>query len=458
MSRSYFAKSVLLDTGWAKNVRITLSDDGFVGSILTDTQKEDAELIRGILIPGMPNIHSHAFQRAFSGFLESLSQTNDSFWSWRKTMYHFVDKLNPQQAFIIARQLYIEMLKAGYTSVTEFHYLHHDNNGNSYDDPAEMSHSVINAAFDTGIGITFLPVYYRYSGFDERSATQEQRRFIQQPENYHRLIDALFGHYRSDNRIRIGIAPHSLRAVRGSDINAASNIIDGYDPDAPIHIHIAEQTAEVNDCLKSTQQRPVQHLFEQCDVNKRWCLVHATHINDQEAWELAESGAVAGLCLTTEANLGDGIFPTPFYLERQGSFGIGSDSHISVSPFEELKLLEYTQRLQQQKRTILCDHKTPSVGSNLYQRALAGGKRASGRQTGKIAAGYQADWLVLDEDNPALFSKSDEQILDAVIFASHEHPVKDVMVSGKWVINNRSHALEEQSLGEYRTVLDEIMG
>jgi len=457
MSTTYFAKQALLDTGWANNVSITVSSAGLIESVTTDTKKAPAaETINGTLIPGIANLHSHAFQRAFAGFSESRGQINDSFWSWRKTMYHFVDKLNPEQAFVIARQLYIEMLKAGFTSVGEFHYLHHDNTGNFYDDPAEMSHSVINAAFDAGIGITHLPVYYRYSGFDELSASEGQRRFIHQPDDYHHLIDALFGHYRSDSRVRIGIAPHSLRAVRGSDINAISNMLDGYDPEAPIHIHIAEQDAEVTDCLKVTKQRPVQHLFEQCDVNQRWCLVHATHINDQEAWELAESGAVAGLCLTTEANLGDGFFPTPFYLERQGRFGIGSDSHISVSPFEELRLLEYGQRLQQKKRAILCDHKIPSVGRNLYQRAVNGGARALGRKTGKIATGYRADWLVLNEDNPALFSKTEDQILDAIIFASNINPVKDVMVTGKWVINNGQHQLEEQSLLDYKKVLSEI--
>lgn len=457
MSYSFFVEKVLLPDGWADNVLITLSAERIVEAVEVDViPPKGIERIDGILIPGMPNLHSHAFQRAFAGFSESSGQTNDCFWTWRKVMYQFVDKINPEQALVIAKQLYIEMLKFGYTSVAEFHYLHHDSNGNRYDDPAEMSHSVINAALETGIAITHLPVYYRFSGFNDLQATDGQRRFIHQPDEYHRLLDALFAYYRSDQRIRIGIAPHSLRAASGADINAITNILDGYDPDAPIHIHIAEQIAEVKDCIAHTEQRPVQHLFEQCDVNKRWCLIHATHMNDQEAWELAESGAVAGLCLTTEANLGDGFFPAPLYLERQGAFGIGSDSHISVSPFEELRLLEYGQRLLHQKRTILCDSETVSVGRYLYQGALKGGAQATGRKTGKIAIGQQADWLVLDENNPALFGKTEDQILDAIIFSTLINPVKDVMVSGQWVVRDGVHKQEEQSLNDFRRVVEEL--
>jgi len=457
MTRSFFAKKALLVDGWAEDVTITVSSAGIIESVsVNDSSSEDVEYLDGCLLPGMPNLHSHAFQRGFAGFSESRGEANDSFWTWRKIMYQFVDKLNPTQAKVIAKQLYIEMLKSGYTSVAEFHYLHHHFTGNIYDDPAEMSHAVINAAMETGIAITHLPVYYRYSDFNDKKPSEDQRRFIHNPEEYHRLIDALFGHYRSEHQVQIGIAPHSLRAVSSADINAAINILDGYDCEAPIHIHIAEQIAEVNGCVAHTGQRPVQHLFEQCDVNHRWCLIHATHINDQEAWELAESGAVAGLCLTTEANLGDGFFPAPLYFERQGAFGIGSDSHISVSPMEELRLLEYGQRLLHQQRAVLCDKTTPSVGRYMFQGAVTGGAQALGRKTGKLAAGYQADWLVLDKDNPALFSKTDDQILDAMIFSSNINPVKDVMVAGKWVVQDGHHAMEDETLEAFRLVLAEI--
>ena len=458
MSTSYFAKIALLEDGWGSDVIITVSALGEIESITTDCSQADAsEILSGPLIPGMANLHSHAFQRAFAGFSEYGGNSSDSFWTWRNIMYQFVDKLDPEQARIIARQVYIEMLKAGYTSVAEFHYLHHNPTGAHYDDPAEMSHSVVHAAMDTGIAITLLPVYYRYSGFNEQQAAAGQQRFLHQPEEYHRLLDSLFAFYRSKTDIRIGIAPHSLRAVSAMDINAAVDILDGYDPEAPIHIHIAEQQQEVDDCRNHTGQRPVQHLFEHCDVDHRWCLIHATHINDQEAWELAESGAVAGLCLTTEANLGDGFFPAPLYFERKGKFGVGSDSHICVSPMNELRLLEYGQRLVHQQRAILCDQHIPSVGRTLYQGALEGGAQASGRNTGKLAVGYQADWLVLDPSNPAMFSKTNDQILDAMIFASNSNPVKDVMVSGKWQIKDGFHPMQEQSLQDYQGVLAKII-
>ena len=458
MSISFFAKRALLESGWADNVLLSVSPQGVIETVVANAAiTKEAEILNGCLIPGMPNLHSHAFQRAFAGLSESRVEASDSFWTWRKIMYQFVDKISPEQAFVIARQLYIEMLKAGFTSLAEFHYLHHDSTGNKYNDPAEMSHSVINAALDTGIALTHLPVYYRYSGFNDQAATEGQRRFVHQPEEYHQLLDTLFGYYRSDQRLRIGIAAHSLRAVNGADINAACSLLDAYDPQAPIHIHIAEQIAEVRECKAHTGQRPVQYLFEQCDVNERWCLIHATHINDQEAWEVAESGAVVGLCLSTEANLGDGFFPAPLYLGRQGKFGIGTDSQISISPLEELKLLEYGQRLVQQKRAILCDQETPSVGRFLYQRAASGGAQALGRKTAKLAVGYQADWLVLDENNPALFSKTEDQILDAIIFATNSNPIKDVMVGGQWVVKDGQHRLEAESLVAFKRVLAELI-
>lgn len=463
MPQSFFVAKALLAEGWAENVLIEVSDNGIIetiapNSIPNNAKTKSSDSLLGILIPGMPNLHSHAFQRAFAGFSETRGQVNDSFWTWRKTMYQFIETLDPEQAFIIARQLYIEMLKAGYTSVAEFHYLHHDNKGEQYSDPALMSHSVINGALAAGINLTHLPVYYRYSSFNEQAASTGQQRFTHQPDDYFRLVDSLFKSYGSEHQVNIGIAPHSLRAVSGADINAAIEVLDCFDAQAPIHIHIAEQMAEVNDCLSHTGQRPVQHLFDQCDVNKRWCLVHATHMNEQEAWELAASGAVAGLCLTTEANLGDGFFPAKNYLEQQGYFGIGSDSHISVSAMEELRLLEYGQRLLHQNRAVLCDEETPSVGRYLYQGALEGGARALNRNTGKIAEGQQADWLILDENNPSLFSKKDDQILDAMIFASNINPIKDVMVSGKWVIRDSHHELESESLLAFRKVLSDIVG
>jgi formimidoylglutamate deiminase len=463
MSKLYFAENTFTDgslsnNGWISNSLISVSSAGVIESIISDSElTEDAELIKGTLLPAIPNLHSHAFQRAFAGFTESRGQANDSFWSWRKIMYQFVDKLNPQQVFVIARQLYIEMLKAGYSSVAEFHYLHHSPSGKAYDDPAEMSHQLVKAAKEVGINLTLLPVYYRYSGFNDQLATEGQRRFIHQPDDYARLLDILFKHYQAEPFIRIGMAPHSLRAVSVVDIRKAIDVLDHYDAKAPIHIHIAEQMAEVNDCLAHTGQRPVQHLYDNFEVNERWTLIHATHINEQETWEMAESGAVTGLCPTTEANLGDGIFPATLYLEQKGTFGIGSDSHSSVSAIEELRLLEYGQRLKHQQRAILCDEETTSVGRTLFQGALAGGAQALGHKTGKIVVGYQADWLTLDENNPSLFSKTDDQILDAMVFSTNSNPISQVYVAGKIVIEEGRHILEEESLNAFRKVLTEIL-
>ncbi|MFT5451191.1 MAG: formimidoylglutamate deiminase [Enterobacterales bacterium] len=463
MSTLYFAENTFTDdslnnNGWISNTLISVSSAGVIESIVSDCEEtEDAVHLKGTLLPAIANLHSHAFQRAFAGFTESRGQANDSFWSWRKIMYQFVDKLNPEQVYIIAKQLYIEMLKAGYSSVAEFHYLHHSPSGRAYDDPAEMSHQLVKAAKEVGINLTLLPVYYRYSGFNNQQATAGQRRFIHQPDDYSRLLDRLFSQYQAEPFIRIGMAPHSLRAVSATDIRQAIDVLDHYDDKAPIHIHIAEQMAEVNDCLAHTGQRPVQHLYDNFDVNERWTLIHATHINEQETWEMAESGAVAGLCLTTEANLGDGVFPAPLYFEQQGSFGIGSDSHSSVSAIEELRLLEYGQRLKHQQRAILCDEVTTSVGRTLFQGALAGGAQAIGHKTGKIAVGYQADWLVLDENNPSLFSKANDQILDAMIFSTNANPISSVYVAGKRLIDEGQHLLEEESLNAFRKVLMEIL-
>ena len=458
MSKLYFSENTFTDDGWISNSLISVSSAGVIESIVSDSEvTEDAEQIKGTLLPAIANLHSHAFQRAFAGFSESRGQANDSFWSWRKIMYQFVDKLNPEQVFVIARQLYIEMLKAGYSSVAEFHYLHHSPSGKPYDDPAEMSHQLVKAAQEVGIDLTLLPVYYRHSGFNDQQASAGQRRFIHQPDDYSRLLDSLFNHYQSEPSIGIGMAPHSLRAVSTADIRQAIDVLDHYDAKAPIHIHIAEQMAEVNECLAHTGQRPVQHLYDNFDVNERWTLIHATHINEQETWEMAESGAVAGLCLTTEANLGDGIFPAPLYFEQKGSFGIGSDSHSSVSAIEELRLLEYGQRLKHQRRAVLCDEVTTSVGRTLFQGALAGGAQALGRKTGKVAVGYQADWLILDENNPSLFSKTNDQILDAMIFATNSNPISTVFVAGRMVVKDGQHLLEDESLNAFRKVLKEIL-
>jgi formimidoylglutamate deiminase len=406
----------------------------------------------------MANLHSHAFQRAMAGLAERAGPGDDSFWTWREVMYGFVASLTPEQVEAIAGQLYVEMLKSGYTAVGEFHYLHHGPDGEPYDDLAEMSRRVIAAASTTGIGLTQLPVLYGYGGFGGQAAGPGQRRFLNDPERYLRLLQDLFDERRDDGQLQIGIAPHSLRAVTAESLATVIAGLDALNPEAPIHIHIAEQVKEVEDCSAWSARRPVEWLFENCAVDRRWCLVHATHMTAAETAQLAASGAVAGLCPTTEANLGDGIFPALDYAAAGGRFGIGSDSHISVSPIEELRWLEYGQRLIHRRRNLLsAGAKAPSVGRYLYDNALAGGAQALGRPIGRLAEGCRADLLVLDTEAPILAGKRGDLLLDAMIFAGNENPVCDVMVGGRWVVEAKRHHDEEAILKSYRDVLSQLM-
>jgi formimidoylglutamate deiminase len=404
----------------------------------------------------MPNLHSHAFQRAMAGLAERAGPSEDSFWTWRKVMYGFVERLSPDQVGAIAAQLYVEMLKAGYTAVGEFHYLHHAPDGHAYNDPAEMSLRVVSAALRTGIGITHLPVLYVHGGFGGAVAAPEQRRFLNRGETFMTLIDGLIARYAGDRQVRIGIAPHSLRAVSPALFLATIAALDAIDSSAPIHIHVAEQEKEVEDCLAWSGARPVEWLLANAEVSRRWCLVHATHMNEAETTGLARSGAVAGLCPTTEANLGDGLFPLSAYLAAGGAFGIGSDSHISVSPVEELRWLEYGQRLMGRRRNVAVLPETPSVGAGLYHAALAGGAQALGRPIGALAAGRRADLVVLDGNHPSLAGREGDVLLDSLVFSGNANPVRDVMVGGKWAVRNGRHDDEDSILADYRAAIAEL--
>jgi formimidoylglutamate deiminase len=462
--RKLFAQRALLPEGWAENVLIETAADGSIAAVTTDAQPGDAQRAAGPVIPGMPNLHSHAFQRAMAGLTEQAGQSgtaagDDSFWTWRTLMYDFVGRLTPETVEAIAAQLYVEMLKSGYTAVAEFHYLHHDIDGRPYADLAEMSERVLAAARTTGIGITHLPVLYNAGGFGGKAAGPGQRRFLNDPERFLRLIEGLRSRHRDDPQIRIGIAPHSLRAVTPETLQQAVAGLTAMDASAPIHIHIAEQTKEVEDCLAWSSQRPVEWLLDHQSVDRRWCLIHATHLSDAETKALAASGAVAGLCPTTEANLGDGFFPAIDYLAVGGQFGIGSDSHISVSPIEELRWLEYGQRLVTRRRNRLVagfpggSH----IGAAIYGGALAGGGRALGRDIGRIATGARADLLVLDPDCPGLIGKTGDTLMDAMIFAGNANPIRDVMVGGRFVVRERRHKDEIEILGRFRNALGALL-
>jgi len=457
----YYAENILLSQGWASDKTLTI-ENGIITAI-TAGKDDDANVLTGAVIPGMVNCHSHAFQRAFAGFSEQGSEGQDSFWTWRKVMYKFLAQLSHEDAQVIAQQLYIEMLKMGYTRVAEFHYLHHDIDGNSYakndsisNGLATMAEAIFKAAKNSGIGLTLLPVLYQYAGFGQQVASAGQKRFINTTEQFNQLVSDCFALAEQYANTNVGIAPHSLRAVDKKAITAAVKHVRSLDNKAPIHIHIAEQQQEVNDCLDHYSKRPVQWLLDNIALDEQWCLIHATHINQEEQQGIVASKAIAGICPTTEANLGDGVFPTTEFLALNGTFAIGSDSHISVNPIEELRWLEYAQRLTKQQRAILASPETASVGQNLWHKAAVGGAQSTNSNTGTIAIGKQADLLVLDEKQTRLFANNPQYLLDSVIFASQKNIIKDVMVNGEWVVQAGEHALEQSSADNFANLLKKL--
>ncbi|RON11777.1 formimidoylglutamate deiminase [Pseudomonas frederiksbergensis] len=452
---AFFAERALLPSGWANNVRLEVSADGVLTHIQADSHADDAERLSGPLLPGMPNLHSHAFQRAMAGLAEVAGNPNDSFWTWRDLMYRLVGKISPDQLGVIARQLYIEMLKAGYTSVAEFHYVHHDTSGQPYADPAELALRISQAASSAGIGLTLLPVLYSHSGFGGQTPNEGQRRFINSTENYLKLQSRLQPILAQQPAQALGLCFHSLRAVTPQQI---SEVLAASDKQCPVHIHIAEQRKEVDDCLNWSGRRPLQWLYENTEVDQRWCLVHATHANPEEVTLMAKSRAIAGLCLTTEANLGDGIFPAVDFLAQGGRMGIGSDSHVSLSVVEELRWLEYGQRLRDQRRNRLYGADQPMVGRTLYDAALDGGAQALGQPIGALEVGKRADWLVLDGNDPYLATASGDGILNRWLFAGGDRQVRDVLVNGQWVVRDGRHAGEEESNRAFTQVLRDLLG
>jgi len=457
--RRLYAPAALLPRGWADDVLIEIDPAGMIASVASGADPHrDTERARGPVIPGMPNLHSHAFQRAMAGLTERAASGDDSFWTWREVMYGFLAKLTPEQIEAIAAQLYAEMLCAGYTAVGEFHYVHHDADGARYADRAELSERIITAARATGIGLTHLPVLYACGGFGGQAASPAQRRFLNDVPTFLAMVETLRRRHGADPNIRLGIAPHSLRAVSPDLLREAVAGLFAQDATAPVHIHIAEQTKEVEDCLAWSGQRPVEWLMGHAQVDRRWCLVHATHMTEAEVAAVARSGAVAGICTTTEANLGDGLFPAPAYLAERGAWGVGSDSHISVSPVEELRWFEYGQRLAQRRRNRLTPalaglERPGSVGSFLYGAALAGGARALGRPIGAIAPGMRADLVVLDGDHPLLVGRAGDALLDSFVFAGNSNPVTDVMVGGRWFVRDARHIEEEKIGARFRKVI-----
>jgi formimidoylglutamate deiminase len=442
------ARQLWSGTEWRPDAAFAVDSGGWIKA----PEGDAAQWLDGWVLPGMPNLHSHAFQRAMAGLAERRGPGDDSFWTWRETMYGFAARIDPDTLQAIAAQLFVEMLKAGYTQVCEFHYLHHQPDGTPYAQAEAMSLALIEAARETGIALTLLPVLYMSGGFDGRALSPRQRRFGHDAENYFRLLATLRKRERDD--LRVGVALHSLRAIpehawRGVVEHEALK-------SGPVHIHIAEQIGEVQDCLATRGARPVEWLYGNAQVDRRWCLVHATHLTEAETKQIACSGAVAGLCPTTEANLGDGLFPLARYLDANGVLGIGSDSHISISPVEELRWLEYGQRLLTRHRNVSARHAGDSCGETLWRAALRGGAQAADLAIGALEEGKRADFIVLNAESPLLAARDQRSAMDSFLFAGNAPLVRHVMAGGHWVVRDFHHRDEERIAARYRTAVTRL--
>jgi formimidoylglutamate deiminase len=456
MSQRLFAARALLPDGWASDVLLEIDATGTLTGVLPAASAGAAERAAGPVLPGMPNLHSHAFQRAMAGLAERRGAAGrDSFWTWRETMYRFVARIEPDDAEAIAALLYVELLEAGYTSVAEFQYVHNARGGAPYADPAEMSRAHVRAARAAGIALTLLPVLYTHGGFGGAPLGPAQARFAGTPESLLDIVRRLRAE--ADPDLRIGAAAHSLRAVTPDELAALVAGITALDPTAPIHVHTAEQVKEVDDCRAWSGQAPVAWLLDHAAPDERWCLVHCTHLEDGELARLAASGAVVGLCPTTEANLGDGIFRALEFASAGGRWGIGSDSHVSRDPAEELRLLEYAQRLTRRERNVLASPERASVGGTLWDAAARGGAQALGRSAGVLAPGARADFVVLDGNHVDLAGREGDATLDALVFGGGRGVVHDVMVGGRWVVREGRHPAREEVAARYRKRVERLL-
>lgn len=446
-----FAEKALLPEGWVKNVLVSISENGSIAAVEQGQAPADERV--GILLPAPVNLHSHAFQRAMAGMSERRGEgERDSFWTWRQIMFRFLDALDPDDIEAIAAFVQMEMLEAGYAAVGEFHYLHHQPGGTPYDHLAELSVRIIAAASETGIGLTHLPVLYQYGGVDQRALGAGQIRFGNDPDRFARLHEQAADALKTlDGDAVLGVAPHSLRAVSEEALAGAVQLAGT----RPLHMHLAEQVGEVEELLGARGQRPVAWLLDNHDVSSNWCLIHCTQMLPEETLALARTGAVAGLCPITESSLGDGIFDGVRYLQARGRFGVGSDSNIRISLSEELRTLEYSQRLRDKSRAaVATPHK--STGRVLFDGAVSGGARAAGRNAGKIAQGCFADLLALDATAIDLEGREGDEILDAYIFAGDDRMVRDVWSAGRHVVRDGKHVKGDAIRAAYRAAMKRL--
>ncbi|MGR3483610.1 formimidoylglutamate deiminase [Salipiger marinus] len=449
-------KQALTPQGWQRNLSAEFAADGTIATLVQDDNPRGLPVYDNPVVPGITNLHSHAFQYAMAGLSEVRRNPVDSFWSWRDIMYFFALTLSPEDMRAIAARLYLALLKGGYTGIVEFHYVHNDLDGSPYARPEELSLAIFEAAEQTGLELTHLPVFYAHSNFGGLPPTDGQRRFITDADRYAALLQALAPRAERAGH-RLGIAPHSLRAATAEDIARLMDLRRSLLPGCPVHIHVAEQVKEVEDALAFGQRRPVEMLFDHAPVDDAWCLIHATHLSDAEVSRIARSGAVVGLCPMTESNLGDGIFRAPDYLAQGGRFGIGSDSNIATSAARELEQLEYSQRLRDRQRNVLAAETQPHVAANLWTRAAAGGAQAAGRPMGALAVGGMASFVELTSPEPAAMAVvGRDMALDYHVFAGRGLHVGDVVVRGRRVLSAGQHPEEEAILQGYAKAMARI--
>jgi len=452
LRRDLFFNHALLPSGWARDVRISVAD-GTIISVMEGAMHDGAERIAGIAIPGLPNVHCHAFQRGMAGLAERRGPRADSFWTWREVMYRFLDRLLPDDVQAVTAFAYMQMLEAGFTTVGEFHYLHHDIDGRPYADLGEIAARIAAASVETRIGLTLLPSFYAYGGFGGAPPTAAQRRFLNDPDRFLKLVERTRAIIADLPQAQVGIAPHSLRAVTPETLR----IVCQATPEGPIHIHAAEQLKEVDESLAALGRRPVEWLLDNAEVNSRWCLIHATHTIEAELRALAASGTVVGLCPLTEASLGDGIFDGADYLVAGGRFGVGTDSNIQIDAAAELRQLEYEQRLARRARNVMTTQEGESTGRRLLASALAGGAQALRRPIGGLAVGLRADIVLLDENHPDFASRHGDEWLDAWIFVAGRTAVQTVFVGGEIVVEAGRHRMWPAIVERYKTVIANLL-
>jgi formimidoylglutamate deiminase len=450
---SLFANDALLPAGWARDVLLEWDDGGMLTRVETGASDAGGPRAAGPVLPGMSNVHSHAFQRAMAGLAEWRGHPTDDFWTWREAMYDLVRRVEPDDLEAIAAHLYIEMLKHGYTAVGEFHYLHHRRDGAPYEERAELAERIVAGADASGIALTLLPVLYAYGGFGHRALDDAQRRFRGDAESIAALVRDLASWHAGRPAFRIGIAPHSVRAVDAMMLTQVVAAAKAIDPELPIHMHLAEQTGEVDACRDTHGVTPFAWIADLVDVDERWCFIHSTHVTPDEMRGMAARGASVGLCPVTESNLGDGIFDFAAWFGMGGRWGIGGDSHVSVSPFEELRTLEYSQRLRDRARNIAATERAPDVAANLWRGAARGGGDAIGQAIGRLESGARADLVVLDGDDADFENLPAPRALGVAMFSGARNRVRDVWVAGKQVVDGGRHAGEEPAAAAFRAAL-----